>query len=133
MNEPEIPSELKYTKTHEWVRREMDDTFVIGITHHAQSLLGDLVHVELPELSAELKAGDEAGVVESVKAASDIYSPMSGEVIKVNEELLTHSELLNQDPYGNGWIMQITALDPHEYEELLSAADYKVHVDAESH
>lgn len=133
MSEFEIPSELRYTKTHEWVRRDQDGTFVIGITHHAQGLLGDLVHVELPDVETELKAGDEAGVVESVKAASDVYSPVTGEIIAVNEDLLDKPELLNTDPYGDGWLFQVQPSVEHEYDELLDSQEYEEIVHSEQH
>lgn len=131
MLEHEIPSDLKYTKTHEWVRRESDGSMFVGITHHAQSLLGDLVHVELPDINMEIKAGQEAGVVESVKAASDLYSPISGEITAINETLIEHPELLNHDPYIDGWIYQIEPNDADEFNELLDAREYEQLVNEE--
>lgn len=131
MLEHEIPSDLKYTKTHEWVRRESDGTMYIGITHHAQSLLGDLVHVELPDVDVEIKAGHEVGVVESVKAASDLYCPISGEIIAVNEALIANPELLNHDPYIDGWIFQMEPTDIEEFNELLNATEYEQLVNEE--
>lgn len=119
----EIPSELKFLQSHEWVRVE-DDVVVVGISDHAQSALGDLVYVELPELDAEVNAGEEAGVVESVKAASDVYAPVAGVVVAVNDALSDTPELVNSDPYGDGWIYQLRIKDPSELDGLLSADDY---------
>ncbi|MCW5589756.1 MAG: glycine cleavage system protein GcvH [Legionellales bacterium] len=127
----EIPSELKYTKSHEWVRVDDDNTITVGITDNAQCLLGDLVFVELPEVGSTVKAGDECGVVESVKAASDLYSPLTGEVIAVNDKLLDAPELVNQDPYGDGWILQLQVDDIDDVNELLDADEYQDRVDAE--
>ncbi len=121
----EVPKELKYLDSHEWVRIEGDGTATIGITYHAQDALGDVVFVELPELGAELAAGDEAGVVESVKAASDIYAPLSGEVVAINEDLVDSPEIVNEFPYGDGWFYRIKLSDPEELEELLSAEEYR--------
>jgi glycine cleavage system H protein len=102
-----IPDDLKYTRTHEWLRAEADGTVTVGITDHAQDALGDLVFVETPEAGREVKAGEACAVVESVKAASDVYSPVAGEIVAGNEALGTQPELLNSDPYGEGWIMKI--------------------------
>jgi len=121
----EIPSDLKYTSTHEWVREEDDGTLTVGITEHAQHLLGDLVFVELPELNGEYKMGSECCVVESVKAASDVYAPVSGEVIAINEALNHRPELVNSDPYGEGWLFQLSPLDAAEVDELLDADTYE--------
>jgi glycine cleavage system H protein len=121
----EIPSDLKYTSTHEWVREEEDGTITMGITDHAQHLLGDLVFVELPETQATVIMGGECCVVESVKAASDVYAPVNGEVLAVNEALTDRPELINSDPYGEGWLMQIAPSDSAELDELMSAADYE--------
>lgn len=128
-----IPSELKYTKSHEWVRVEDDGTLTIGITDHAQSLLGDMVFVELPELESNFTAGEECAVVESVKAASDIYCPVAGEIIAINEELADAPETANQDPYGNGWIFKLHPEDANELEDLLDAEGYADLVAAEAH
>jgi glycine cleavage system H protein len=128
----DIPSELKYTTTHEWVRLEEDGLVSVGITDHAQSLLGDMVFVELPELM-EVKAGDESGVVESVKAASDIYSPLTGEIVEVNEALSDTPELINTDPYVDGWLFRIQPADESDLDELLDAEAYAEHVVAEEH
>ncbi|MCA1945749.1 MAG: glycine cleavage system protein GcvH [Desulfovibrio sp.] len=122
-----IPDDLLYTKTHEWVRME-DDEAVVGITHFAQSQLGDLTFVELPKVGDTVTAGEEMGSVESVKAASEIYSPVDGEVVAVNEELADTPEAINEDPYGEGWMVRVRVtggqpsdglLTPEEYAELL--------------
>lgn len=128
----DIPSELKYTKTHEWVRLDDDGLVTVGITDHAQGLLGDMVFVELPELM-EVKVGDESGVVESVKAASDIYSPLTGEIVEVNEVLSDNPELVNTDPYGDGWLFRIQPADESDLEELLDAEAYTDYVASEKH
>ena len=120
----EIPSELKYTKSHEWVRTEEDGTLTIGITDHAQELLGDLVFVELPELGTEATAEDAVCVVESVKAASDVYSPVSGEVIEVNEVLADAPETINGDPHKDGWICRIKMAAAGELDALMDADGY---------
>jgi len=120
----EIPTELKYVASHEWVRVEDDGTVTVGVTHHAQDLLGDVVFVELPDVGAQLAAGDDAGVVESVKAASDIYSPLSGEVVAINEDLEDSPELVNSDPFGDGWFFRLKVSDTVELDELLDADGY---------
>lgn len=122
-----IPNELQYVASHEWVRNEGGGVVTIGITDHAQELLGDVVFVELPELDSELSAGDESGVVESVKAASDIYAPLSGKVIAVNQELEEAPELVNSDPYGDGWFFKLQLSDTSELDDLLDAAAYGEH------
>ncbi|MDF1782200.1 MAG: glycine cleavage system protein GcvH [Alcanivoracaceae bacterium] len=119
-----IPAELRYASSHEWIRLEDDGTAYVGISEHAQEAMGDLVYVELPEVGVTFAAGDEAGVVESVKAASDIYSPVTGEVVAVNEALEDEPELVNRDPYGDGWLFQLKISDEAELENLLSANDY---------
>jgi glycine cleavage system H protein len=123
-----IPSDLRYTKSHEWVRAVQgeapDGTVEIGITDHAQSALGDLVFVEVPEAGRTVKAGEASAVVESVKAASDVYSPVSGKVIASNGALATQPELLNQDPYGAGWMFRVQTTSPIDDAALMSAADY---------
>ena len=126
-----IPTELKYSKEHEWVRIEDDGSATIGITDHAQSLLGDMVYVELPEVETDIHAGDECGVVESVKAASDVYTPLSGEVIAVNEELADSPEVVNTDPYGNGWLFKLRLHDDAQLKELLDAEAYGEHIASE--
>lgn len=118
----EIPADLKYTKTHEWVRLNDDGTATVGITDYAQAQLGDMVFVEIPEVGRVVTAGEECAVVESVKAASDVYSPVAGEVIEVNEALTDHPELLNQDPYGEGWLFRLQPVEP--LDELLDADAY---------
>ena len=120
-----IPGELKYLSSHEWARLESDgQTVTVGITDHAQDLLGDVVFVELPEVDAEIAAGDEAGVVESVKAASDIFSPVSGVVTEINEDLEESPELVNSDPYDDGWFFKVKISDAEELASLLDAEAY---------
>jgi glycine cleavage system H protein len=129
----EIPSELKYARSHEWARLEEDGTVTVGITDHAQDALGDVVFVEHPEVGQQLVAEDEAGVVESVKAASDIYAPVSGKVIAVNTALEDAPEQVNQDPYGDGWFFKVQPDDPADLEELLSAEAYGEFLDSQAH
>ncbi|MED5535607.1 MAG: glycine cleavage system protein GcvH [Pseudomonadota bacterium] len=119
-----VPNELKYTKDHEWVREDDDGTLVIGITDHAQRSLGDLVFVELPEVEDTVVSGDACAVVESVKAASDVYCPLSGIVSEVNTALVDAPELVNSDPYGEGWLFRLRPNSPTELEELLADEDY---------
>lgn len=128
-----VPNELKYAKTHEWVRDEEDGTVVVGITDHAQELLGDLVFVELPEVGDTVDAGGECAVVESVKAASDVYSPVSGEVIAVNETLVDTPETVNQDAFGDGWLFQVKLSAPAELDDLLDADAYSEVMESEAH
>jgi glycine cleavage system H protein len=128
-----IPSELRYAKTHEWAQLNEDGTVSIGISDHAQGLLGDLVYVELPEEGTEAKSGQEIGVVESVKAASDVYSPINGEVVEINEEVSANPEVVNHDPYGAGWLFKIRPEDEAELQDLLDADAYETLVDAEQH
>ncbi|WHS60100.1 glycine cleavage system protein GcvH [Pseudomonas sp. G2-4] len=120
----DIPAELRFAESHEWARLEADGTVTVGISDHAQEALGDVVFVELTEVGKRFAAGDQAGVVESVKAASDIYSPIAGEVIAVNEDLGGSPELLNTDPYG-AWIFKLKPSDKSELDKLLDAAGYK--------
>ncbi len=129
----ETPTELRYVATHEWARLEEDGTVTVGITDHAQDALGDVVYVELPELDVDLLSAGEAGVVESVKAASDIYAPIDGNVIAVNEALEEQPELVNSDPFGEGWFFKLRPLDAPQLDELLSAADYIEQCEAEAH
>ncbi|UAA37738.1 glycine cleavage system protein GcvH [Paraneptunicella aestuarii] len=124
-----IPAELRYTTSHEWVRNEGDGTYTVGITEHAQELLGDMVYVEAPEVGAKFGAGDEIAVAESVKAASDVYAPISGEVVAINEDLEDSPELVNTDPYGDGWMFRIKADDASEVEALLDAEGYEQSID----
>jgi glycine cleavage system H protein len=121
----QTPSELKYATTHEWARREEDGTITVGITDHAQEALGDVVFVELPEVGTVFAAADDAGVVESVKAASDVYAPISGEVISVNSMLEDKPETVNSDPYNDGWFYKLQPTDSSELEALLSAENYQ--------
>ena len=122
----ELPGDLQYTKEHEWLRREEDGSVTVGITDHAQSALGDLVYVELPEVGQSVENGGEMAVVESVKAASDVYAPIGGEVVAVNEELADDPEKINADPYGDGWIVRLQpsgddgeTMSPDEYQAFL--------------
>lgn len=127
----ELPGDLLYTEEHEWLRREDDGSVTVGITDHAQAALGDLVYVELPEIDAELDAGGDMAVVESVKAASDVYAPISGVVEAVNEELADDPEIINGDPYGNGWIVRIRPTEAIDEEALLSPDAYQALLDEE--
>ncbi|NOX69495.1 MAG: glycine cleavage system protein GcvH [Gammaproteobacteria bacterium] len=126
----ELPGDLIYTSEHEWLRQEEDGTVTIGITDHAQEALGDLVYVELPEVGQEVVSGGDMAVVESVKAASDVYSPVSGEVTGVNEALADSPESINSDPYGDGWIVRIRpseeaagTMTPNDYQEFVDGLD----------
>jgi glycine cleavage system H protein len=119
-----VPAELRYAKSHEWLRTEADGTVSVGITDYAQSSLGDITYVQLPKVGAVLKAGAPFGVVESVKAASDVYSPVNGTVTAVNSALDAKPETLNADPYGSGWIMKLKAADPADAGALMDAAAY---------
>jgi len=120
-----VPSELKVASSHEWARLEEDGTVTVGITDHAQEALGDVVFVELPDIGDVLIAGGEAGVVESVKAASDIYAPVSGEVVAINEQLEDEPETVNSDPYNDGWFYKLQPSDLSELGALLSPDDYQ--------
>ncbi len=119
-----IPEELKYTKDHEWIRVEADGSITIGITDHAQESLGDVTFVELPSPGDSFEEGDAFGVVESVKAASDLYMPVAGEVIAANENLDQDPEMVNRSPYDEAWMIKVNPGDPSETEKLLSAEDY---------
>ena len=126
----ELPGDLKYTREHEWLRQEEDGSVTIGITDHAQSALGDLVYVELPEVDQEVESGGEMAVVESVKAASDVYAPLGGTIIQLNEALSDDPEKINADPYGDGWIVRLQpsgdagdAMDPDAYQDFLDQLD----------
>ncbi len=127
----DIPSDLRYAASHEWARLEADGSVTGGISDHAQEALGDVVYVELPELGRQLGAGQEAGVVESVKAASDIYAPVSGEVVAINEALADSPELVNSDPYGS-WFFRLQPSDPAQLDKLLDATGYQAACDAEA-
>jgi glycine cleavage system H protein len=126
-----IPADLKYASSHEWVRAEGDGVYTVGITEHAQGLLGDMVFVDLPDVGDEVAQGEDCAVAESVKAASDIYAPLSGEIIAVNEELEDAPETVNSDAFGDGWMFRIKASDEAELEELLSAEGYLGSIDEE--
>lgn len=128
----EIPNDLKYTKTHEWVRVEDDGTITIGITDHAQEGLGDLVFVELPDLNELVAIEEPCGVVESVKAASDVYSPISGEIIARNEKLVDEPELVNGSPYEDGWLFKLKPDGDSQLTDLLTAEEYTAVIEAES-
>ena len=127
----DIPGELKYSKSHEWVRIEEDGSVTIGITDHAQDLMGDMVFVELPEKGNDYGIGDDCAVVESVKAASDIYAPIAGQVTEVNEALADSPEILNSDPYGEGWVYRMVPSDHSELEDLMDANAYEEMVAAD--
>lgn len=127
----ELPGDLLYTEEHEWLRREDDGSVTIGITDHAQSALGDLVYVELPEVGQDLDAGGDMAVVESVKAASDVYAPIDGTVLAVNEELGDDPEKINGDPYGDGWIVKLQPSEAIDEAALLAPNDYQELLDAE--
>ncbi|KMV28854.1 glycine cleavage system protein GcvH [Photobacterium swingsii] len=124
-----VPTELLFTTTHEWIRDEGDGVYTIGLTDHAQSLLGDMVFVDLPEIDAATDAGEECAVAESVKAASDIYAPLTGIVIDANEDLEGSPELVNSDPYGDGWLFKVKCDDEGELDELLDAERYQDLID----
>lgn len=121
-----FPENVRYTETHEWVRRE-GDRFYVGLTDHAQHEMGEIVMVELPETGGELTRGDAAGGLEAVKTAEDFFAPMDGEVLEVNPQLESNPALVNEDPYGEGWLFSMKAFDDSQYDELLAAEDYKIH------
>lgn len=125
-----LPADLKYAKSHEWAKQEEDGTIRVGISDHAQALLGDVVYVELPELNRTVKAGEECAVVESVKAASDVYSPVSGEIVAVNETLADEPGKINEDPYG-AWFFCVKPEDAAELDRLLDAGAYQSQIEAE--
>ena len=120
----DLPQDLKYTNSHEWVRVEADGTVAVGITFHAQEALGDLVHIDMPEVGAEFDAGTECLVVESVKAAADVYAPVSGKIIAINADLDGAAEKVNEDPYG-AWLFKMALSNPAELDKLLDATAYK--------
>lgn len=119
-----IPAELRYAKSHEWLKVAPDGTALVGITDYAQNSLGDITFAQLPKVGAMLKAGETFGVVESVKAASDVYAPVAGTVLEVNKSLDTHPEKLNQSPYGEAWMMKLKLANPADAAGLLTAEDY---------
>ena len=125
------PSELRYTREHEWARREEDGSLTIGITNHAQEALGDVVFVELPEVGDQVEAEDKFGVVESVKTVSDLYSPVSGEISAVNQQLEDAPETVNEDAYGAGWMIRIAPSDAASFDTLMDAAAYDSFVASE--
>lgn len=120
-----IPTELKYAKSHEWVRKNDDGSLTVGISDHAQELMGDMVYIELPEVGALLEAGNDCAVVESVKAASDVYAPVTGEVIEANEKLADNPEIVNKEPFGGGWMFRMQPADEAELDALMDAKDYE--------
>jgi len=124
----EVPSELKYTSSHEWLRVEDDGLITVGISDHAQALLGDLVFVELPEAGTEFVAGDECCVVESVKAASDVYMPISGEIVEINENLVDEPEIINSSPYDSGWLFKVKP-SANELDDLMDADAYLAEIE----
>lgn len=127
-----VPEELRFTPSHEWVRVE-DDFAIVGITDFAQTLLGELVYVELPDVGDVIDQGEDCAVVESVKAASDVYCPVAGEIIEINEALADEPELVNDDPYGNGWLFKIQIDKLEQLEELLTPEEYQKQVAEEAH
>lgn len=128
-----IPADLKYTKSHEWLKLNADGTAVIGITDHAQDQLGDMVYVEVPDTGRSLAAGEACAVVESVKAASDVYAPVAGEVLEGNAGLADAPESVNQDPYGSGWLLKMKVADTAAVAGLLDAASYEAFLASEEH
>ncbi|MBP6344530.1 glycine cleavage system protein GcvH [Neisseriaceae bacterium CLB008] len=123
-----IPADLKYVESHEWLKLEADGTVTVGITEHAQEALGDIVFVELPNVGDDLGADDQAGVVESVKAASDIYAPIDGEIVAINEELIASPDLANTDPYGAGWFFRVKPRNAADLDGLMSAEQYAAEI-----
>jgi glycine cleavage system H protein len=128
-----VPNDLRYAKSHEWAKKQSDGTVLIGITDHAQGALGDLVFVEVPKVGRKVSAGEACAVVESVKAASDVYAPISGEVTEANPDLANVPETLNQDPYGKGWMFKLKPSNAGELEKLLDAAGYQKSLGDEGH
>lgn len=127
----EVPTDLRYTSSHEWARLEEDGTVTVGISDHAQDALGDLVFVELPEIGSELAQGDACCVVESVKAASDIYMPISGEIVDTNQVLVDEPEIINNSSYDDGWIFKIKPNDEDDIEQLMDASTYQSELEDE--
>jgi len=125
----DVPAGLKFAESHEWVRDEGNGIYSVGISDHAQSLLGDMVFVDLPEVGSEVSAGNDVAVAESVKAASDIYAPISGEIIAINDALEASPELVNSEPYGEGWLFRIKASDSSELDQLLTPDAYQATID----
>ncbi|KAF1711299.1 glycine cleavage system protein H [Pseudoxanthomonas kalamensis DSM 18571] len=129
----DIPGDLKFLKSHEWARVEGDGRVTVGISDHAQGLLGDLVYVELPNVGDRVEAGNACAVVESVKAASDVYSPVTGSVVEVNESLADKPETINEDAYGDGWLFVVVAEEPDQLNDMLSPDDYAELLEDEDH
>lgn len=127
----DLPADLKYTKTHEWLRAESDGSITVGITEHAQDQLGDMVYVELPDTGRTVSVDEACAVVESVKAASDVYAPIAGEIVAVNEELADSPEKVNQSPYGDGWLLRIKPESANALDSMLDAAAYQAVLDSE--
>ncbi|MEJ2645031.1 MAG: glycine cleavage system protein GcvH [Gammaproteobacteria bacterium] len=127
----DLPADLKYTKTHEWLRAESDGSITVGITEHAQDQLGDMVYVELPDTGRSVSVDEACAVVESVKAASDVYAPIAGEIVAVNEELADSPEKVNQSPYGDGWLLRIKPESANALDSMLDAAAYQAVLDSE--
>ena len=127
----ELPRDLLYTREHEWLRREEDGSVTVGITDHAQAALGDLVYVELPDVGQDVESGGDMAVVESVKAASDVYAPIDGSVVEINEDLADDPEKINADPYGDGWIVRLEPAGDIDGGELMSPDDYQALLDEE--
>lgn len=128
----EIPQELKYTKSHEWVQSNQDGSVTVGITDHAQDLMGDMVYVDLPEVGAKLEVGQDCAVVESVKAASDVYTPVSGEIVEVNAAVIDNPDMLNKDPYGEGWMFRLEPSNAADLDGLMDADAYNELVESEA-
>jgi glycine cleavage system H protein len=128
-----IPADLKYAKTHEWARLNEDGSVTVGISDNAQEQLGDLVYVEVPDVGRVVAAQQPCAVVESVKAASDVYAPLAGEIVEVNSSLLDGPETINHDAYGKGWMFRLSPRDPGELEKLMDAGAYEAFLESESH
>ena len=126
----EFPQELKYSKEHEWIKVE-SNTVTIGITDYAQDSLGDVVYVELPQEGTAMVKGETFGVIESVKAVSDLYSPVSGNIIEVNDSIIDNPEVINEEPYGDAWILKVELSSPEELDELLGSDDYQQYIEEE--
>jgi glycine cleavage system H protein len=127
-----VPENLRYTESHEWGILK-GNVVTVGITQHAQEQLSDIVYVELPDVDKEVAKGDECAVIESTKIAAELYAPLAGKVVGINEELQNKPELINQDPYGEGWVLKIELSNPSDFDELLDAKNYQNHVELEDH
>lgn len=126
------PADLRYTKTHEWVRQD-GDVVTIGITDHAQSELGDITYLELPDVGSDVSANEPFGIVESVKAASDVYAPVEGEVIERNEDVIASPDLINSSPYDRAWLVKLRVANPEQIEQLMAPTDYDAYAEATGH